>query len=189
MSAPTAKYGIGDLVWVSNVDSAEVRVQCPDCLGRRVWMCSLPSGEAVSIPCPTCHYGWDGSRGYLTEYGCKPRPWRGTVGSIRINTADREVVAYMLEETGVGSGTIHYESRLFDNEGDALADSIKRAQEQSEAVRVANVENRARARKDRPGALVAHLRSEVRGYKKKIADTEAHIARLAQDHPRMKAQP
>jgi hypothetical protein len=44
-----------------------------------------------------------------------------TVGSVRIDTADDRPVSYMMEETGVGSGTIHYSENVFGDEPAALA--------------------------------------------------------------------
>jgi hypothetical protein len=53
-------------------------------------------------------------------------------------------------------------------------------------MRVQNIEARHRKKKDRPGSLVAYLRSEVTNKRKEIERTLAHIANLQKQHPRMK---
>lgn len=114
------KYDVGDRPWVGDWDVVEERVTCPDCLGEREVAVTTPAGEVFKAPCRHCYHGWE-SRGYLVVRRYAPKVWRGTVGSVRIDTNDDNPVSYMLEETGVGSGTIHYEKRLFDDVEDARA--------------------------------------------------------------------
>jgi hypothetical protein len=187
------KYDIGQSVWAAATTSGPVRETCPDCLGERVWACVLPSGEALNVPCPTCAHGYDGSRGYIMDrYECSPRVWEGVVGSVRIDTNDREhPVSYMLHETGVGSGSIsiYYEPKLFLSREEAEACATVEAEKQQARLIESNVMARSRRKHDRPGSLVAYLRSDIKRNERDIARTREHLARIMAAHPRMLAAP
>lgn len=123
---PDPKYRIGQSVWFGSTDTAVEALPCPDCLGSRKWSVVTPAGDALETPCQRC----GGSR-WQSGIGDLPRPERRihvprarrlTIGSVRIDTASsRGPVEYMCEETGVGSGSLYEESRLFATEDDALS--------------------------------------------------------------------
>lgn len=106
------KYSIGQSVIGVHVSWLETKVQCPDCLGQKEWTVSLPSGEVFQHDCQTCRQGWF-STGIVSDWGDKARFQNLTIGSVRIDTAADKPVSYMCIETGIGSGTVHYEETLF----------------------------------------------------------------------------
>ena len=109
---PKPKFDVGDTVWVSDTMDTKHQEQCPDCLGTGKWLGTMPTGEQFDIHCQTC-YGGYGSSGRVTVHAHDVRVHKMTVGSVRINTGEREhPVEYMMNETGVGSGTIWYEERV-----------------------------------------------------------------------------
>jgi hypothetical protein len=143
--APTPKYQIGDRVLVAHWTTDEVREVCPDCGGTRKVKVVLASGEELEARCQHCSVGFQ-SAGYVTRSVYVPRVWHGTVGSIKIDTHDEDPVRYMLEETGVGTGSIHSEKNLFDNAEDATAAATRKAKRQQEQIQKSNEERRAKRR-------------------------------------------
>lgn len=105
------KYGVGQKVYAVHVSWLPEKVMCPDCLGKREWSVTLPSGETFQHPCNTCRSGWEVT-GLVTNYADRAKIDMLTIGSIQVDTASDEPVRYMCVETGVGSGTIHYEKSL-----------------------------------------------------------------------------
>lgn len=107
------KYKIGDTVYAASVSYDTQSVQCPDCLGTREWDVSLPSGEKFKHDCQTCREGFS-STGKVDVWGDHARVRKLTIGSIRVDTADKDrPVAYMCTETGVGSGYVYDERVIF----------------------------------------------------------------------------
>ncbi len=120
---PVPRYTMGQTVYAVEIADSEERVSCRDCNGTRKWDCTKPSGETTTIRCPTCMYGYE-SRGWeVNQLGLKGSVRELTIGSIRINTEDTRLgpVSYMCKETGVGSGTIWSEPKLYDSRADADA--------------------------------------------------------------------
>lgn len=181
MNMPGVRFKIGDRCFAATATTKAKRVQCPDCLGERVWACSLPSGEQLNIQCPTCHYGWDGSTGFVdgTWEGIA-EVIHGTVGSVRVDTGARagEQVVYMLEETGVGTGRAYYDRDVFSAREDAEAAAATKASEATARLTESNVMARNRKKHDRPGSLVAYLRSELRRLTIDQKRTREHLERI-----------
>lgn len=48
---------IGDTVFVPHITTKEVEVECPDCLGEKLWTILMPSGQSRTIDCPRCQGG------------------------------------------------------------------------------------------------------------------------------------
>jgi hypothetical protein len=61
--------------------------------------------------CQTCRSGWF-STGLVSNWADRAHIDEVTIGSVRIDTADENPVAYMCKETGIGSGSIYYEKNL-----------------------------------------------------------------------------
>lgn len=112
------KYSIGQQVYAVHVSWLEERVQCPDCMGTKEWKVVLPSGEEFQHPCNTCRFGWQVT-GFVSNYADRARISHLTIGSIQVDTASDEPVRYMCVETGIGTGTIHYEKTLHPNKESA----------------------------------------------------------------------
>lgn len=119
----TTKFSIGDVVYHGRNTTAPVRVECPDCKGTKEWTVTSPAGQTMTTGCPTCETLY-GSTGYTERHERFPIVETLTIGSVRYDSHDEEPVSYMCRETGVGSGSVWYESRLRDNRGDAEADAV-----------------------------------------------------------------
>lgn len=117
-----AKYRIGQKVWLATTRTTSGAWPCPDCLGEKTWLATTRAGEVITVQCPRCQ-GHQINRSIPSlnrnMWVIETRPL--TIGSVRTDTAARggEQVSYMCEETGVGSGTIYYETLLFATEQEA----------------------------------------------------------------------
>lgn len=105
------KFEVGEHVYSVRVGWTEKHVTCPDCLGKKEWTVSLPSGEVFQHDCQTCRRGYF-STGQVSEWGDHAHIDLVTIGSVRLDTADENPVSYMCVETGVGSGSIYYEKNM-----------------------------------------------------------------------------
>jgi hypothetical protein len=124
MTLPVPKYKIGDVVWRGRVFQKEMTLPCPDCLNTGTWKVTTPGGSELEADCQRCRGHWQ-QRGVpsLKDFTFEVVVERLTIGSVRIDTADRDdhPVSYMCRETGVGSGSIHYENMLHPSEEEARA--------------------------------------------------------------------
>lgn len=118
VAIPIPRYAVGQVVFYASTHSSSDRFDCPDCLGQKQWTVTSPAGGEWKVSCVRC--GGAGTIGCFKHAGDVVRL---TIGSIRINTyishGDDEHVEYMCNETGVGSGSIYRESRLFPDEASA----------------------------------------------------------------------
>lgn len=115
------RYAVGDTVWFVTTTTTAGRHPCPDCLGAKKWSCKSPAGVEMEMDCPRCtrSHGWkeDLDLAYSKHI---PRVTKLTIGSVRMDTANTSsVFSYMCVETGVGSGSVYDEGKLYDNEEDA----------------------------------------------------------------------
>lgn len=121
---PHPKYSIGDVVfWPNTVREIEL-LSCPDCLGTKEWKVVTPAGTELKTKCQRCEPGGFRDLPRPERVVWKPTVERRTIGSIRIDTAAssyRSPVEYMCRETGIGSGTVYDEGRLFPTEEAAMA--------------------------------------------------------------------
>ncbi len=121
------KYSIGDVVFHGRNTVTARPVECPDCKGSKEWALTTPAGGSMVAPCPTCDTLY-GSTGFITKYERTPLVERLTIGSVRFDSHDtsdgRDPVSYMCSETGVGSGSIWYESRLRNTHEEAWSDAV-----------------------------------------------------------------
>ena len=133
MNTITTKYAIGDTVWHATTQSTRAQHPCPDCLGSRKWSALSPAGAEYSFACPRCPTSYQSNRDINLDYTkYTPCTQRLTIGSVRVDTSSSsDQVSYMCCETGVGSGTVYYESRLFSSEEDAFAAAQLIANEQN----------------------------------------------------------
>lgn len=114
---PTPRFSIGQSAWSYEVVLVAVPERCPDCLGTARWPVTAPSGRKAVVLCSTCTGGYMRNHKFRAHGSTRLL----TVSSVRIDTADVKYgpVSYMMVETGIGSGTIWRESRLFDTEAEA----------------------------------------------------------------------
>ena len=119
---PIPKYDIGDKVFAPRYALVQKAVQCPECLGEKVWQVRTPTGDEFELPCGGCGGYNDENSGTIKELSFNSYVEELTIGSVRLDTADtrdgNHPVSYMCCETGIGTGSIYYEHRLFtDREG------------------------------------------------------------------------
>jgi hypothetical protein len=134
------KYSIGDVVYHGRNETVAVRTECPDCKGSREWAVTTPAGQTMTTGCPTCD-ALGGSRGFIERYERSPKVETLTIGSVRFNSHEGDdcgQISYMCRETGVGSGSIWYESRLRATREEAEIDAVASIAEDEKAVAAAN---------------------------------------------------
>jgi hypothetical protein len=145
---PQPKYDVGDVVFVASIEAYRKGESCPDCLETKEWHVILPNGEQFEIPCSTCTHGFNGSSGRISHQDYLAWANRITIAQVRIDTAHKESpVSYMAEETGFPSGAVHYESRLFSTEEEAVACAKEMAARQRECVEQHRIEQAERDKK------------------------------------------
>jgi len=124
MATIETKYSVGDVVYCAGTTTERKQHDCPDCKGSRKWRAISPAGKDYEFDCPRCSASYNADRDLMIEYSAyKPVVHRRTIGSIQINThrgSHDEGNRYMCIETGVGSGTVYDEGRLFPSEDEAL---------------------------------------------------------------------
>lgn len=138
---PIPRFQIGQTVFSPGTRFTDERHDCPDCLGERRWKATTPAGDELELQCLRCQ-----GQGVLKRPNFIPATRKLTIGSVRIDTHvnpgwGQTNVQYMCDETGIGSGTVYNEDRLFESEDLADAESGRMAEKQT-------VEHEARAEKD-----------------------------------------
>jgi hypothetical protein len=133
---PVPKYAIGDVVFYATTHQTSEKLPCPDCLDTREWTVTTKTGEAFAVTCQRCVDSYRRAETpSLTRNTWKPSTRTLTIGKITIEAGHTDVrrdpITYMCHETGVGSGSVYYESNLFATEAEALvagqaeADALK----------------------------------------------------------------
>ena len=119
MAIIETKFSIGDVVYYASTTTERKQHPCPDCLGTKKWKAVSPAGGEYEFACPRCRSGYRSEHGLSLDYSIfVPTAHRLTIGSVRTDSADK--TSYMCVETGVGSGNIYDEDRLFSTESEAL---------------------------------------------------------------------
>ena len=121
MATITTKFGVGDVVYFANTTTEAKAHPCPDCLGSRTWEARSPAGGVFKVACPRCDANYQSNRALNLKYSV----WTGTarrltIGLVRANAGGDRGHEYMCHETGIGSGSLYYEDRLFATEEEAL---------------------------------------------------------------------
>jgi hypothetical protein len=124
MAILQTKYSVGDVVYHASTVSTQKQHPCPDCLGTRKWTAQSPAGGEFEFTCPRCSASYQNDRDLALNYAAyAPCAGKLTVGSIQVDTAPNAYGhgnRYMCVETGVGSGSVYDEARLFETEEEAL---------------------------------------------------------------------
>lgn len=120
MAVIETKYSIGDVVFFATTQTERRQHPCPDCLGTKKWKATSPAGGEYEFDCPRCRSGYHADHDLSLDYTIfAPVTSRLTIGSVRTDSADKN--SYMCRETGVGSGSVYDEARLFSTETEAHA--------------------------------------------------------------------
>jgi hypothetical protein len=130
---PTPKFRIGQRVFVPYTKPINNTPICPDCLGTNKQTVTTQAGESFVAEC-WCRF--------QLNYAARTSSYAGfaevrTIGSIRIDTArqaGRILIEYMMVETGIGTGTIYYEDRVFEAEAEAQSEANAEAARQNLSV-------------------------------------------------------
>jgi RecJ-like exonuclease len=111
------KYSLGQEVWMVLTKRTESWITCKTCDGK-----GTVTVKDKSFECPEC-YARGGERVYSDKqqyyiYG------HGVIGNVRAEFYSKkydkdDVINYMIDVTGVGSGTLWSEDKVFENEKDA----------------------------------------------------------------------
>lgn len=124
MAIIETKYSIGDVVWYANTTTQAKQHPCPDCNDTKKWAAVSPAGNEYTFGCPRCSTRFNSHDELRLTYTAHvPTARRMTIGSVQFNSAKEGWDAgarYMCLETGVGSGSVYEEARLFETESDAL---------------------------------------------------------------------
>jgi hypothetical protein len=184
------KYEIGEKVWVADYVRVNEFILCPDCLGTSIWQAILPNGQMFPIPCPTCDYGYQGSRGHVEgPYTYGPHVWEGTIDSINVNTSclrEDERVYYVLQEIEIGSSSAYYESKLHKTEAEAQAEAILRADQQTQLAANQFIVRLKQKKQDNVGSRLSDLRTERTRLQKQLTQIETYIASISKNKMEVK---
>ena len=121
------KYNFGDFVYPIRMGGYEKFINCELCDG----IGKLTIENKKTITCPDC-YGRCGNKEYIHDKYYVSHDSFGAVGSIRTELYDNKYtdkkseITYMLDSTGVGSGTLWKEGELFKTSDEAQAECDKR---------------------------------------------------------------
>jgi hypothetical protein len=177
------KFAVGQVVyWPGYRQESRVR-PCPDCLGAGYWQVETPAGEKFPMQCATC-CPWIG-RSDITEHYYVPRVEELTIGMI--GWEQRESVGsyrYMARETGIGTGSVYEEARLFATEDAAREVAALLAQKADEEYQARVKRNsdetkrKARRKPDPQAREITRLTAKVRDLEKllKALDVDADEA-------------
>lgn len=122
---PQPKYAIGDTVFTADTHTHATRLPCPDCKDSKTWTVTTPAGESFDVECQRCA-GTVRDVPTLYDRVFTPVVTRLTIGQVRVEYprgphAHGDPVQYMCVETGVWSGQIYNESKLYGDENEAMA--------------------------------------------------------------------
>lgn len=124
MATITTKYSIGDVVYSAGTTIVRKQRPCPDCMGSKRWKAVSPAGVDYEFSCPRCSGSYQSNNDISLMYSAHaPSVDRLTIGQVRTETDGQSKVVYMCQETGIGSGTLWDETRLFPTETEATAAS------------------------------------------------------------------
>lgn len=120
-------YNVGDVVWYSSFRMDSVESQCPVCYGDKSVIVILGNRDQVRVECDYCGKGYEGAKGYITEYVKLPKAEQFTITKRRV-------------EDGVDGVEVEYFSgnyllnpeNIFSSENIALAHAERLAIEERE---------------------------------------------------------
>lgn len=123
MAVIETKYSVGDVVYFASTTTERKQHPCPDCLGEKQWKVASPAGGEYTIACPRCTARFMSDNDLSLVYTAHVAfVERRTIGSVQFNSAKGSWdsgARYMCHETGVGSGNVYDEARLFPTEDEA----------------------------------------------------------------------
>ena len=83
-----AKYKVGDVLYHAKCRWEPVQKQCPVCCGKKEVILILGNDDQVILPCENCAKGWDGPRGYVSEYEYVVDPETVVITTVEITVTE-----------------------------------------------------------------------------------------------------
>lgn len=126
------KFSLGDVVWAAQTKTTTDTFDCPDCMGAKTWKAVSPAGGEYEFKCPRCSANYGPQHPLSLRYTkFEGYTQRLTIGQVRgaVGGEVREPIEYMCRETGVGSGALWKEDRLFATQAEAQAEADRLAEE------------------------------------------------------------
>jgi len=111
-------FNVGEKVWIASHGRQEFHDPCPVCFGKLFVTVILGNGELVETPCSYCGLGFDGPRGWTTEYRIEASARQITITGREIREDEVTEVTYY----GPG-GYCYSKNIVFETEAEALAES------------------------------------------------------------------
>lgn len=121
------QYKVGDQVWWAHYGMSQVKVNCPICFGAKEVTLILGNGDIVVLLCEYCGKGWDGPRGYVTEWEYVAEAKLLTINEVRIQSrlSGEDVVDYSTMQHLLDAEDI------FDTKEEALARALSKSAEET----------------------------------------------------------
>ena len=172
-------FQIGALYWMPVLNPRQIEMPCPVCYGNRTITVTLGNGEHVAVECEGCGIGYDGPRGFVTDYSYEyaANPFTIEVvtsmygGSWRLKSIEGDNADW---------------STLCATEQEALDASKKRMQEVIDA----NTDTR-RVKKNhavkQSGWSVGYHEKQIKEYERKIAWHRGKVSERTQ-HPQPRGE-
>ena len=124
MAIIETKYSLGDTVYFATTTTSKKTLPCPDCLGSRKWEATSPAGRKFTFACPRCSTNYQSKRELSLNYTTfDAHVEKRTIGSIKASNTPGDYdypATYMCHETGIGSGNLYNETKLFPTYDEAM---------------------------------------------------------------------
>jgi hypothetical protein len=111
------EFQVGDIVWVARLSQEQKQVVCPVCFSKKTVILILGDDSQVTLDCNYCSKGYEGPKGYVTEYIHEENPTLCTITSKEVRTD--------LEGTHI---TYHSGAYYFEDVGELLFVTKEEAQ-------------------------------------------------------------
>ena len=161
------EYARGDTAFHASYTSEQVRRTCPICFGQKTVRVILGDETIIQTPCDFCGLGFEGPRGYVTEWERTPRVERVTITRVSIEDGESRTICY-------ASGHRYLSPEdLFDDEVSALT----RAKELQEEADKADAKRSDSGRKHSVQTIVWSIGYHLREAKRERESAERHEAR------------
>lgn len=131
--APTPVYSIGQTIYVAVTERTTEQLDCPDCLGSKVWAVTSPAGESFTTACPRCQntYSLRNSLPSLNVERHVAKAQARVITGLEINARTDTWTKAVVYKSAI-SGSSHYtidEDKAHATEESALAEAQVRADE------------------------------------------------------------
>jgi hypothetical protein len=117
---------VGDFVYWPRYGTLKVEKQCPVCFGNCKVTLILGNGDDVILPCDYCGKGYEGPRGYVSEYEYTVGYDCGTITEIRgVETAAGRTLEYVAGHSFLKYDAIFSSKEAAEDASKALAEKAR----------------------------------------------------------------